>query len=47
MLVEYPKNKGTDELISGFIKVATEREVDPRAICVAGGNPKSYPTERG
>ena len=36
MLVEYPKNKGTDELISGFIKVVTERKVDLRAICVAG-----------
>lgn len=36
MLVEYPKNKDTDELISGFIKVVTERATDPRIICVAG-----------
>ena len=36
MLVKYPKNKGNDELISGFIKVVTERETDPRIICVAG-----------
>lgn len=36
MLVMGPKDKVTDELISGFIKVVTERQVDPRVICVAG-----------
>ena len=36
MLTVLPENKGHDELISGFIKVVTERQVDPRAICVAG-----------
>ncbi len=36
MLVGYPQNRCTDELISGFIKVVTERKTDPRAICVVG-----------
>jgi hypothetical protein len=36
MLVTGSKDKGHDELISGFIKVVTERKVDLRAICVAG-----------
>ena len=36
MLVMDPKDKVSDELISGFIKVVTERQVDPRVICVAG-----------
>ncbi len=36
LLVDYPRNKDTDELISGYIKVVTERETDPRTGCVAG-----------
>ncbi len=36
MRVGYPKDKSTDELVSGFIKVVTECTTDPRAICVAG-----------
>ena len=36
MLTVLPKDKGSDEVISGFVQVVTERQVDLRVICVAG-----------